>query len=453
MKKLKLMALIMVAIMTFSLAGCSDSSYGGGNNFQGGNSFIDNGGNNLQGGNGFINSGSNNTNSDSGTTNTVKPTKSVKAGMYTFYNKESGRYLSASGNALVLSTTPYDWKISLKEADKFYVYAGKSDLLFDIHNAYVAKGTTIKLWTNTGYDVQLWNIYENQNGSYSFICSKNNNYCLGFKNGNAVLQIRDEINAMQEWELVETTAKYYKKIVGTKGIIELQLPTDINRVITDSRLQKWADDLETAYATFKELTSYQPYEMVIVEAYKPCKYIGYVVEDSNIIHIDNKFIYDDLEKMSKRNNDWNFCALHEMGHMFDNHRPWNFETEMMTDLKLVYVLETNGAAAAPAEYDATKNFVGKNIIKAYEGLKSDFSKNYNIYGCAYRFIQIKEDIGWQPFKQTFHKMQSEYAQYSNYTKQQKLDSFISLLSSYSGKNIKSYFNANEWSTIVKKVNS
>ena len=90
MKKLKLMALIMVAIMTFSLAGCSDSSYGGGNNFQGGNSFINSGGNNLQGGNGFINSGSNNTNSDSGNVDTVKPTKSVKSGIYTFYNEESG---------------------------------------------------------------------------------------------------------------------------------------------------------------------------------------------------------------------------------------------------------------------------------------------------------------------------------------------------------------------------
>lgn len=34
--------------------------------------------------------------------------------------------------------------------------------------------------------------------------------------------------------------------------------------------------------------------------------------------------------------------LHEMGHMFDSGRGWNFESEAWTDLKLCYCLKRLG---------------------------------------------------------------------------------------------------------------
>ncbi|MBQ8893085.1 MAG: hypothetical protein IJ043_01605 [Clostridia bacterium] len=371
-------------------------------------------------------------------------------GRYTFYNEAAGGYLAYQGNALTLSSTPVEWVLKAESEKGVHVYAGDTELMLDIDNAYIREGTAIKIWSYTGYDAQIWNVTGNT--AFSFLYSGDHRYCLGFEKGQAVLQLRNTRNGAQEWKAVKTgeLAKEYCSVFGSRGIIELRLPLDISTVISAARLQQWANDLETAYDSYYELTGFKPYQTILVEAYKPCEYIGYVMDGSNIIHIDRDFIYEDLRKMASRRNDWNFCALHEMGHMFDFGRPWTFEAEMMTDLKLAYVLEQNGAGAAPSEFPASDCFYGKDIIRAYEILGGDFSKTYNIFGCARRFLQIKEEIGWEPFRQTFHWMQENANAYSA-TKEGKLHNFVSVLSGYSGKDIKSYFSAGEWASMIEKT--
>lgn len=373
--------------------------------------------------------------------------------VYTFYNSATNRYLSCNGQSLVLSQTPTNWMLKNANGKGFHLYAHETNLLMDIDNANVAVGTTVKLWTATGHDVQIWNINRNANGTYSILYSGDNQFCLGFAGERPVLQRWDGINKMQEWivtDISDTLQKDYLSFKSNGNIIELQLPLDILNSISEARLKQWANELEAAYYTFYELTNFVPFQNIIVEAYKPSQHIGWVTEHSNVIHIDNAFIYGDLEKMAVRASDWNFCALHEMGHMFDFGRPWNFETELMTDFKLAYVLEKNHVAASPSEFDASTVFYGKDIRTAYATLGNDFSTNYDIYGCAERFLQIKEDIGWEPIKQTFYAMQANEASYRSYSKQAKLEAFVSLLSGYSNRDVKSYFSTAEWNTLLQK---
>lgn len=378
-------------------------------------------------------------------------------GIYTFYNEYTNCYLSYEGRRLILSETPSMWALTKANKNGFYVYAKNSELLLDIDNAWVTEGTTIKIWEFTGYDVQIWNINKNSNGTYSITYSGNNQYCLGFENRNATLQIRNESNPLQEWKVIDMSDSFPKEFLvfeSNDGIVQLQLPLDILDVISEGRLQQWANELETAYYSFYELTDFLPYENIVLKAYKPSEYEGYagwVFDNSNIIHIDSDFIHDDLQKMATRNSDWNFCALHEMGHMFDCNRPWNFESEMLSDLKVAYVLEKNGVAAAPAEFDASTVFYGADIKKAYEILGSSFSENYNIFGCTKRFLEIKEDIGWEPYKQTFHFLQAHESTYKNCSKQEKFEIFVEMLSRYSGKEVKEYFSYGEWKTILDKI--
>lgn len=382
-------------------------------------------------------------------------TNLLDSGIYTFYNEETKSYLSYKENNLILSATPSNWWINKVRKEDFYVYAQDTELVLDIDNAWVKEGTSVKLWNLTGYDVQIWNIIQNENGTHTIAYSGDNQYCLGFDNKNAVLQIRDETNPMQEWKVVDisdTIPKQYLSFKSEGGIIHLQLPLDILSVISESRLQQWANELETAYYSFYELTNFKPYDYIVVEAYKPSQHTGWVINNSNIIHIDSKFIYTDLEKMADRECDWNFCALHEMGHMFDFNRPWNFESEMLTDLKLAYVLEKNGAAAAPSEFKVSDNFYGADIINAYDILSLDFSENYNIFGCTKRFMDIKEDIGWEPFKQTFHYFQANEASYAGDSEQQKFENFVQLLSDYGNIDVKSYFSVEEWNSIIDELN-
>ncbi|MBR5315306.1 MAG: RICIN domain-containing protein [Firmicutes bacterium] len=379
-----------------------------------------------------------------------KTTATLSPGVYTFRNSKTGTYLSYKDRTLKLSKTAKKWHLKDVGDKTNYVYALNTELLLDIDNAYVAEGTTIKLWDRTGYNVQQWKVVKNSNGTYSFISAANSNYCLGFKNGKAVLQKRKSGNKYQEWKVTNKTSDVYKSIVSDGKVIELQLPKDITEVISTKRLKKWANDLETAYKTFYDLTNYKPFSNIVVEAYKNCPHIGYV-NGTNIIYIDKDFIREDLAKMASRENDWNFCALHEMGHIFDYNRPWNFEAEVMTDLKVAYVLEKNGAQAAPSEFDAATVFTGGGIAEAYDYLGGDISQRYDIYGFAFKFLQIKDEIGWKAFRSTFRDMQKNRAAYEGATNVQKLESFISLLSSYSGKNVRNHFSAAEWNNVISYI--
>ena len=378
-------------------------------------------------------------------------------GTYNFYNKQEAKYLSFIDTSLILSSTPATWKVE-RASVGFYLYAGDNDVVLDIDNAKVATGTIIKLWEVNGYNVQKWKIIMNENGTYTFLSCADENYCLGIEGGRTVLQLRDKTNATQEWQgtaVVDNTLQQYKAYTSNQGIVEVRLPYNITDVISDSRLQQWANDLEKAYFSLYDLTNFKPYDYIRIEAYKPItrysNVLGYVLDDVNIIYIDGDFIVKDLAKMANRVNDWNFCVLHELGHMFDCQRPWNFESEALTDIKLSYILEQNYAGAELSHTGNTEVRYGKDIMYSYQAMSGNLSEEYDIFAFAYKFLQIKEEIGWEPIKQAFHKLQSEEDKYVNVSKVEKFELFINTISDYSGKNIKSYFTTAEWNSIMTKV--
>jgi hypothetical protein len=280
-------------------------------------------------------------------------------------------------------------------------------------------------------------------------------FCLGFAGGEAVLQRRKTREPAQEWSAVPLAMpKEYLSLLSRGSIVELQLPRDIESILPARRLQLWADQLEIAYRSFQELTGFRPFPNITVEAYKPSPYKGYAgwaFPDRNSIFVNPDFLRTDLAKMNCRRSDWNFCALHEMGHLFDGNKPWNFEAELMTDLKVAYVMEVNNAAAAPAEFDATTVFYGADIAQAYARLSRDFSVKYDVFGCVKRFLEIKDRIGWAPFRDTFHDLQKNCTKYTNATAVDRLNAFTRTLSRYSGQNIRAWFSDGEWNAICRKI--
>jgi hypothetical protein len=381
----------------------------------------------------------------------------MKPGIYTFYNQAARCYLSCSDRTLTLSSTPFFWDIKQSGKNGFFVYAHRTELLLDIDNAWVRKGNAVKVRPYTGHQVQLWSIAENSDGTCTILHSADPRYCLGFDGKNAVLQFREQREPMQRWKVVDAgdrLPKQYLSVFGRRQVVELQLPMDIERTVSKARLQRWADQLEIAYGSFQELTGFRPFLNITVEAYKPSPYenfAGWVFPDRNTIFVNPDFLRRDLAKMNYRRSDWNFCVLHEMGHLFDNGKPWNFEADLMTDLKVAYVLEVNNAAAAPAEFDATTTFYGADIAQAYARLGRDFSRKYDIFGCTKRFLEIKDQIGWMPFRDTFHYLQKNCTQYINASAPERLNAFIRTLSHFSGQNIRARFSDGEWNSICREI--
>jgi len=165
------------------------------------------------------------------------------------------------------------------------------------------------------------------------------------------------------------------------------------------------------------------------------------------------FAYQDLEKMVTRDkeaaSDWNFCAMHEMGHLFDSQVGWYFETEMMTDLKLAYCIDQGGGAVAPSEFAAQEYFTFDTIMDCYTELGGVMqeSRKYGAYQAAYVMLRIQKTLGWEPFKQTY-KWFIETD--SNPTKKyDKFFLFIDKLTEYSGKEVRKLFTDVEWTTFCE----
>lgn len=136
---------------------------------------------------------------------------------------------------------------------------------------------------------------------------------------------------------------------STNRTVVLHLPNDINNTISDRELIALADKWARAYKALVHLHyGKKPYSRIIFECNEPDRddiYAYVIGYGDNHVYWPKNWFLDAMQWYLKRDNDWIFGALHEMGHLFDSYTTWDFDTEAMTDICLVYVLEMyNGRA-------------------------------------------------------------------------------------------------------------
>ncbi|MBQ9468795.1 MAG: dockerin type I repeat-containing protein [Clostridia bacterium] len=274
-------------------------------------------------------------------------------------------------------------------------------------------------------------------------------------------------------EMVSRGTAQFNQYISYGGRITLRLPkaakTQAN--LTDERAAKWANDVEKAYRYFKDLTAFAPFENIIVKAYADCDYMAYVTGGYNTITVSyspvetdfgprKTWYIDDISELVQRGeetNDWNFCILHEMGHMFDHGRGWNFETECMTDFKLAYCLYRGGACAVPSEFSASDVFTYANIEKCYKRLGGDFDDtySYSFYGAACKMMRMQKEIGWAPVYRAFHWYAENAALPASEqtpipgTRYGKFQLFIDKISEYAGVDVRqTCFSDVDWAVFM-----
>ncbi len=340
-----------------------------------------------------------------------------------------------------------------------------------------------------------WYFEKNEDGTYKMALRSSTNltttgiskYYASYEDGKIVLRKDTENKATNfKIEMVERGTNQFYQYISDGGKIALRLPPVLDREFivsndktrvkfTDERAQKWANDVEDCYYSFIELTNYIPHENIIVKAYANTDYMAYVTNSYNSISISysatgdkfggsTRWFVEDINELIARGDDAadvNFCILHEMGHMFDIGSDWYFETESMTDFKLAYCLEKNGLSAIPSEFSKKDIFTYDNIEDAYLSLGKDISKtnNYTYYGAAYRMILIQKEIGWEPFRQTYHwfmenrtKVGTEDYVKIPSTKYEKCILFYTKVSEFAGKDVISMIPENEWYTWLTYMN-
>lgn len=307
---------------------------------------------------------------------------------------------------------------------------------------------------------QKFLVEECGDGSYILRCESNEKFALSSKDGQIALALVSEGGDHLKWKFEALTegCDRYKEWRSEGGIITVRMGPDIltKARLTSERLQEWANQMEKTYYSYIELTGFTPYQHIIFKAYEAEEYPGYVMGDYMVISADMQFMYTDLGKMAQRDKlgvtDWNFLMLHEMGHMFDWGRQWDFEGEALTDIKVGYVLYDNpGAVAAPSEFGYKDYFDADTLADCYNSVCGNKKMNgtYDIFRTAAIFNEIGKMDNWETMKKTFHWFEESGWKAKDNT--EMLEKFVEKLSEFSGKDVRAMINDKEWETMIART--
>lgn len=370
----------------------------------------------------------------------------IAGSRYTLQNA-GGKYLAASGDALTLSDKPFVWYALPAAGDSFTLHLDNNRAyMLDVSNGWFEEGNRVVIYGDGGYEAQRWKLYQSGKDTWQLVCSLHPELALSASSGGAVLQKRGNAGTNWQLTLVGTERGNYMEIVGRSDVITMRLERRVLDVLSRARLQKWVNDLETAYADYAELTGWTPYRHVYINMLAPETAWGYACE-GGIVQIDADDIYEDLSlNFARRKNDWNFGLLHELSHLFEaDSRPWDFHAEVLADYKLAYVMTKNNCAAVPADwYSDKREYTGWDVIDVYRG-DGPLKDTLTIFSLCGKLSEVMKEIGWDASKQTFRS----YPDTTNLTPEENFTLFISLLSQYSGKDVRAMFTDAEWANAMK----
>lgn len=316
-------------------------------------------------------------------------------------------------------------------------------------------GKEVKIQNRANKTGEQFIFAKQADGTFVISVAQTTDVVLGIVDGKVQNVQRDVNDKTQYWTLTATEyeQKDYAQWISKKGDIYLRLPVDILQTAktTSERMQAFADDIQKVYDDYVELTKFRPFPALIIEGSKKQGVMAGVVGYCNTVFINNEWYWEDMAKLQKRwedgKRDFNFCILHEIGHMFDSGRGWNFESEAEADLKAVYVLykhqndDKYGAWAAPAEFGANRCFNYNTITQAYGELGSNMEVEYSFYGGAKLFTEVVYETGWDALMKTFHKFQDENIFQGKLSGYERYTTFIEFWDSFTDVDIKQFIGA------------
>ena len=360
------------------------------------------------------------------------------------FRNSKGQYLAASGRALAASDQPYAWYLAGTQ-----IRCGSNRaLMLDISNAWYEAGNSVGLCEETGSDAQYWTLEDCGDGRFLIVSTAHPEFALCAGSGGYCIKNVKDAGESDRWriECLKTDRVKYLAIEGSRGVITMQAQHRLLDVLSRARLQRWVNDLETAYADYAELTGWQPYEHVYLNMYDKQEFWGFV-DGTDTIHIDADCIYEDLSlNFARRKNDWNFGLLHELSHLFElKEQPWNFHAEVLADYKLAYVMTKNSCAAVPADwYGDKREYTGWDVIDVYRG-DGPLKDTLTVFSLSGKLTEVMKEIGWDSARQMFRN----YPDTKNLTPAENFELFIRLLSQYSGKDVRAMFTDAEWANAMK----
>ena len=217
--------------------------------------------------------------------------------------------------------------------------------------------------------------------------------------------------------------------------------------ITEEELAQWQDNLDRAYEAYADLVGDVPYGGEKIGIVSVRQYPGGWAVAGNPIRWHQPYVRDTLSAV--KNGDWSFGILHELGHDFDLDYRWAWDAEFMANLKMEYVVEVLDARVYMEgnwyQGEELRNFYGDQYLRNKQEGKYDGSVLH------YRFAELRDAHGWDPFKQTFREYLAIPTGDLPVTRLDQFLRFIDILSAASGEDVQSRFDPGEWDWVISQL--
>ncbi|MCP5071153.1 MAG: hypothetical protein GY946_31710 [bacterium] len=213
--------------------------------------------------------------------------------------------------------------------------------------------------------------------------------------------------------------------------------------ITDPEMAAWLAQLDDAYEAYEDLVGLQPYggSQIRIASYR--QYPGGWAVAGNPIRWHRPYVAGELARVADHG-DGSFGILHEIGHDFDDDSGWVWDAEFSANFKMYYVVELLNLKVS-SDQGATY-YVGAELKENYGGRRNPGDPGRP--DLVWRFIDIADTIGWDPFKATYrHFLAIDPADRPS-SIQGRFDLFVERLAIESAEDILAMFTAAELAYIA-----
>jgi hypothetical protein len=210
-------------------------------------------------------------------------------------------------------------------------------------------------------------------------------------------------------------------------------------------LATWVYRLDQVCKAYVDLVGDAPYGGEKIDILSVRQYPGGWAIAGNPILWQRRYVPGILVAFREKD-DWSFGILHELAHDHDLDYRWVYQAEVQANFKMVYALEGLGGAVSQGGV----LYRGSQIKDCYEAVYDEAKaagEATNWAGWLYRLICVKDEIGWEPFKQTYRSYPSGFK-----SRLERFLTFFDELERHARRDIRNeLIPADEWAWVVDQL--
>ncbi len=260
------------------------------------------------------------------------------------------------------------------------------------------------------------------------------------------------------WSAVSSGKVYFddlvleevEKYVEAGEYLRLVIDEEDAAVVNPETIENWIGNLDRAYEKYGELMGAFPYEGERITIQSVEAYPGGWAVAGNPILWHRPYVQEELRRIENTGS-WSFGIMHELGHDFalqEANRSWIWNEEMFANLRMYYVVEELNAAI----HQGSRVYTGSELKEYY---KTDAGENYaegiamgipqGHDGLMYTLIRIKDQVGWEPFRQSIQDLNA--SNLTPATRWESFNLFLDKLTHYSAQDVRATYVPGELETI------